>query len=172
MEDWRMGGMPKEGLLKKAAKVGLKGVKKKTEDICEQKRETSEQRNISKTSNKREEKEAQKAQNIQNRVIRLEKLLGKKYDLEHELARLAGGDTGLVQLKEHILYLWKKEKFHQANLYEEMYCEKAKKWEQNYQKLKDFQKLMSSEQKKNEKLLTSKENELYRLILLVQHEAF
>ena len=105
----------------------------------------------------------------------LKKILDEKYDLEQEMARLTGGETGVVELKAQIASMWRTGNLDGAKMYERMFQRKATAIKDAYKKIQDKQKRAANrkqQREKQKKAITPNEAELYHLISYIQYEDF
>lgn len=119
------------GKIKKIIQTEIVSLQKKGKK--KQKLETAPQHNTSITKKGGTGKQAQNGKNegTKNRTFNESELLeqmkrdlDKKYELEQEMARLAGGDTGLVQLRMRLRKAGQESDSGSVLFLEEIFCEK------------------------------------------------
>ena len=109
----------------------------------------------------------------QELILRLKEMLEKKYALEQTMARLTGGETGVVELRAHISVMWKNGNWDGAELHETMFYKKAETIKESYKSIKKIQREAGNIKKQRKKdSITPDEAELYELILYIQYEDF
>lgn len=105
----------------------------------------------------------------QKRIERLQKKLDEKYRLEQQMARIIGGGTGVVELREYVLKLWNLNDWKQAETYEKRFCNKFEQFKKFYNQYQTLKTKMGKEYKRYTEQVSrpnSQEKELYRLLLL------